>query len=539
MYIKPLLFSALLFCLAFQTPGQDSIKLKGQEKQWHHLDFTTDSIPGISTNRAYEELLHGRSAEKIVVAILDDGIDISHEDLRGQLWTNNDEIPGNGLDDDENGYIDDIHGWNFLGNPAGENLIFDTYELTRIYKDLRNRFGDADTSLLSEEELKQYQKYLKIEQAYESEKAESQFYYDDIKEFKEEFDQMMKRVEKHAGGEEITVELLDTMKIRRDRKAKKARKTLYRYYSFGFDKEFLVEAMEYLRISLEYHYNPEHDSRAIVGDDPDNMEDRHYGNPQVYVEGQSHGTSVSALVGAIRANGLGIDGIAGNVELMAVRIVPDGDERDKDVANGIYYAVDNGAKILNMSFGKGYSPGEAHVKEAIRYAENKGVLMVSGSGNDGQDNDSIKNFPNKYFPDGTECTSWLSVGATSRNPDSTLVTDFSNYGFRTVDLMAPGEEVFSLAPENGTDLVDGTSFSSPIVAGVAALVWSYFPELTAAELRNILIESASNFGEYEVLLPGSEEEKVLFKELSVTGGIVNAYEAIRLAAEKAVLGSGI
>ena len=540
MQMKFIFSGLIIVFISLQSSGQSGKETDLSGEQWHHLDFKLDSVPGISTIRAYEEVLKNRESEKIIVAVLDDGIDISHEDLQGQIWTNQDEIPGNGVDDDGNGYIDDLHGWNFLGNPNGENLVFDTYELTRLYASLTEQFANVDTATLDPADMEQFNRYQEIKMTFEAEKEESELYYKDYKKSKENFDRYAERLKKYTGDEEITAELLDTLEIKRGRKAKKARKALHRFYSYGLDEQILEEGLEYLRIDVEYHYNPDFNPRSIIGDDPEDLEDRYYGNPEVFVEGQSHGTAVSALIGAARFNDMGIDGIAGNVELMPVKIVPDGDERDKDVANGIYYAVDNGAKILNMSFGKGYSPNEEYVNKAIRYAEEKGVLMVSGSGNDGQDNDSIDNFPNKYYSDGTECATWISVGATTRNPDSSLVTDFSNYGQSTVDLMAPGEAVLTLAPGNETDVVDGTSFSSPIVAGVAALIWSYFPELTAAELRNVLFESAGDFGDQEVVLPGYEEEQiVLFGDLSVTGGIVNAYEAALLAKKIQTLKSSL
>jgi subtilisin family serine protease len=537
MKIRLVILTISVAFLTVQISGQNGTEGEGSAQQWHHKDFETDNVPGVSTIRAYEEVLKEREPGKIIVAVLDDGIDISHEDLKGRIWTNQDEIPANGIDDDGNGYVDDIHGWNFLGNAEGENLIFDTYELTRIYARMHDKFDEADTSQMNPEESKQYTRYLDIKGKFESEKEESDLYYKDITEFKAEFDRSVAMVEKHTDADELNAELLDTLKIRRDRKAKKARKKLYRFYSYGYDESIIEEAVEYLRIAVDYHYNPEFNSRPLIGDDPEDLDDRSYGNPQVFVEGQTHGTSVSALIGAVRSNGLGIDGIAPNVELMPVRIIPDGDERDKDVANGIYYAVDNGAKVLNMSFGKGYSPDSDHVKRAIRYAEEKGVLMVTGSGNDGQDNDSVDNYPNKYYSDGTECKTWISVGATSKHPDSTLVTDFSNYGKTTVDLMAPGENVMSLAPGDTTEVVDGTSFSSPIVAGVAALVWSYFPELTAAEIRTVLMQSSTSFSESRVLLPGTMDQMKGFGELSVTGGIVNAYKAVLLADKIRVTGS--
>ena len=323
--------------------------------------------------------------------------------------------------------------------------------------------------------------------------------------------------------------MLESLEITNDTLAQKACNTLIQWYKAGYSKQQVDLVYNSLHIRYEYKLNMDYDCRSIIGDDPYDLQDRFYGNQTVFVPGQYHGTSVAGVIGATRSNGIGSNGITNNVELMIIRAIPAGDERDKDVANAIYYAVDNGANIINMSFGKPYSPNQSHVEEAIRYAEENGVLLISGSGNDGSNKDENPRYPNKFYLNEGECSSWINVGSTSWRVDSTFIAPFSNYGDKSVDIMAPGTDILSLFPNNETFITEGTSISAPMVSGVAALVWSYFPELKAQEVKDILIESVEYFGDCVVLLPGSSDKKVLFKELSKTGGIVNAYKAILLA----------
>lgn len=529
MKLRKLLLILIIISLNLQAFCQINIDTDISNINWHHKDIALDSIPGISTDRAYNELLQNRKATKIIVAILDDGVDIEHEDLKENIWTNTDEIPDNGIDDDKNGYIDDIHGWNFLGNQNGENLVYDTWELTRIYKSLNDQFADIDTIETPENERKRYAEYLKIKEEFETTKANIKKMYDQWKNSKKAFDNYFEIVSKYTDEKKVTIELLESLEITEDTIAQKACNTLINWYKAGYSKQMVDLNYNSLRIKYEYKLNPDYDSRSIIGDDLNDLEEKYYGNSNVFVPGQFHGTSVAGIVGAIRSNNIGIDGITNSVDIMVVRAIPAGDERDKDVANAIYYAVDNGAQIINMSFNKPHSPNQVHVEKAIRYAEENGVLLITGSGNDGINIDKNHRYPNKYYSNDSECTTWITVGATSRNNDSTLIASFSNYGKESVDIMAPGVEITSLFPKNETILTEGASISAPMVSGVAALVWSYFPELKTHEIKTILLESVEYYGGHEVLLPGQSRGKILFKELSKTGGIVNAYRALILA----------
>ena len=212
---------------------------------------------------------------------------------------------------------------------------------------------------------------------------------------------------------------------------------------------------------------------------------------------------------------------------MILRAVPDGDERDKDVANSIRYATDNGAKVINMSFGKAYSYDKSAVDAAVKYAASKDVLLVHAAGNDGVNNDKVPHYPSNQFLDGTSSSNWIEVGASSY---SNNVASFSNYGKKVVDLFAPGVAIYSTAPGNKYRNLQGTSMAAPVAAGVATLLRSYFPELSAAQVKNIMMKSVVKMPD-KVELPGKEDKAkmVKLKKLCVSGGVVNAYNAVELA----------
>ena len=337
--------------------------------------------------------------------------------------------------------------------------------------------------------------------------------------------------------EEVTLEQLASLSST-DAKVSGARDMVKYALENGFNEQEILDYLEHLHIVLDYGYNLEFDPRPTIGDDFDDVYDKYYGNATLYYDDQSHGTQVAGVIAAKRDNNLGIDGIADNVKIMAIRAVPDGDERDKDIANAIIYAVDNGANIINMSFGKRFSPRKEAVDKAIQYAEEKGVLLVHASGNDGKDIDTRNNFPTRDYSNSKKSAkAWLEVGASSWGDESNFVASFSNYGKNNVDVFAPGVAIYSTSPGNEYSSVDGTSFASPLTAGVAALVMSYYPELSSAQVSEIIMESSVKFLELEVNKPGEyegEPDMVAFKELSRSGGIINAFEAVKLAESKQI-----
>ncbi|MEP7196600.1 MAG: S8 family serine peptidase [Saprospiraceae bacterium] len=513
-------------------------------KNWYQLDAYTDGFNGISLKKA-NELLKSKKAKTIVVAVLDSGVDAEHEDLSSNMWTNPREIAGNGIDDDANGYVDDIHGWNFIGGKYG-NIASDSYEVTRLYAALKYKYETADPAKLTKAQMKEYQQFLDSKEQVESKREAAQANLDAIN-FSEKFvkdgiDMLIAKLPES----ELSVELIDkidegdskslsaginiTKNIMESNPEIKSMKELKAFVYQEFE-----EAKKQYTNELNYAYNPELNERIkIVADKSDDVLQKNYGNNDVEGPDASHGTHVAGLIAAIRDNGKGIDGISDKVKIMSVRCVPDGDERDKDVANAIRYAVDNGASIINMSFGKGFSPNKSQVDDAVKYAASKDVLLVHASGNSGENIDVANNFPNKKYQkkklfSKNKAKNWLEVGASTPFESPNIVANFSNYGRKNVDLFAPGVQIYSTSPGNEYSSSQGTSFSSPIAAGVAALIRSYYPTLTAKQVREVLMKS-SVVTQEKVNVPNISEKKKL-SEISVTGGLINANNAVILASK--------
>ncbi len=501
-------------------------------EEWHHYSETYTRFRGVGSRLAYETLLKGRNPQKeIVVAVIDGGVDIDHEDLSGNIWVNEDEIAGNGKDDDGNGYTDDVHGWNFIGGADGENVNHDTFELTRIYSRLRQRFADADTTVLSEEAMNEYERFRQIRKAYENRVRELSTQYNNLQSFGQSLEQAKQILQEHFSDSSYTYEDLRNMQPAGQQQQFAQNVMLYALEN-DIDSTLIADQKEQVYEFAKYGYNPDFSPRHIVGDDYGDKTERYYGNNDVAGPDASHGTHVAGIVAALRGNGKGIDGIAVNTKIMAIRAVPDGDERDKDVANAIRYAVDNGADIINMSFGKSYSPYKEVVDQAVRHAMEQGVLLVHGAGNDAKNTDEEASFPTDTYEDGGQAELWLTVGASSWKPGREFAAAFSNYGDRSVDLFAPGVDIYSTLPENEYGFQDGTSMASPVVAGVAALIMAYHPGLSPQQLRQLIMEHTEKYPRQHVTLPnqnGKEKPLVSFDSLSVSDGVVNVYRALKAA----------
>ncbi len=526
--------------------GFTLFRLEGQELlplNWHLQDLGKDGLPGIRLEKAYEELNKTKRTPKtVVVAILDSGVDFNHEDLKPVMWVNSGEIPENGKDDDQNGYVDDIHGWNFIGG-AQENVRYDTYEATRLYAAMRYKFENADVSKLSGEQKKEYKTYLELKDQVESRRESARKNLDQIQQTQKVIQGALAALAEVMGTQELNEENLEKVTETESEQLLMglaiAKQVIQGEVKFPSVKDFrevimmdIEEGIQYYSKELNYSFNPDYDSRSIVGDQYQNSSERVYGNNDAMGPEPSHGTHVAGIVGAMRENGIGMDGIADQVRIMSVRCVPDGDERDKDVANAIRYAVDNGASVINMSFGKGYSPQKSVVDEAVRYAEEHDVLLVHAAGNSATNNDKVKNFPNrsfekKKFLSCNKTQNWIEVGASGYETGKELIAPFSNYGKKDVDLFAPGMEIYSTKPGHGYVKEQGTSMASPVVAGVAALLRSYFPELTAKQVKNIILKSVYK-PEYKVMNPETKKE-ALMKQWSSTGGLLDAHGAVQLA----------
>ncbi len=516
---------------AMEFLQEDTVKAP---KDWFHRDPEVDHIQGVSSEKTYNTLLLGKPSRTVLVAVIDSGIDVDHEDLKDIIWVNTDEIAGNGIDDDKNGYIDDIKGWNFIGGKNG-NVVDDTYEVTREYIKLKPKYDSIDEKKITKKNKAEYERWKKVKAKYETASVNAKQKYSLYSNIYNNVAFGNDTLKKILGVEKLTPLLLEGVKSDDEKIliAKGAVDMVFQNAGPEVDVDVMLEelqeAVKYFEVQVKYGYNTLFDSRAIVGDDYNNLYEKGYGNNDVKGPDPSHGTHVAGIIGANRKNDIGIKGIADNVRIMAIRAVPNGDERDKDVANAIIYAVDNGAKIINMSFGKSYSPQKKVVDKAVKYAESKGVLLIHAAGNDGDNNDTDENYPTRYLDKGKEAKNWLEIGASAWGVNNELVAPFSNYGKKSVDLFAPGVEIYSTTPSNTYKKESGTSMASPSTAGVAALVLSYFPELSYKQLKEILKKSTRKFDNVTVVKPGSKDEKIAFSELSNTGGVVNAYEAVKLA----------
>jgi len=549
---------------------------------WFNLDLIDNGYFGISTEKAYREILKDKQPkEQIIVAVIDGGVDIAHPDLTSVLWTNAKEIPGNGIDDDGNGYIDDVHGWNFIGSKKG-NLEFDNLELIRLLRIYTPKYqSTTNLTPLDSNQKEEFRLYKKMVGDFGKKYEDASNTFSVLVAINKVLDSAAKGSNKQVPTYE------DVERYKADDDVEEQVKTIIRKGSKedgSFEKFYksIKDGYKQYDAMLKYNLNPKYDMRAeLVGDDYSNSNERKYGNADVKGPDAMHGTHVSGIIGADRTNNLGILGVANYVRIMAIRVVPTGDERDKDVANGIRYAVDNGARVINMSFGKAYKWDKKVVDEAVKYAELKGVLLVHAAGNDNQNNDIEENFPNKYFespeaeaykvahrkpakPDFTppkpmgqnsmgmrppmnsaiiktapvdsakfklpSASNWIEVGASAYKDDETLKADFSNYGKYTVDVFAPGFLINATVPDGKYEDLDGTSMASPVVSGLAALILSYYPKLNPAQVREIIIKSVTKVNhKVKYKNEKGENTRALFSEICISGGIVNAYNALKLA----------
>ena len=520
MRINKILTIPLAFSLSLGIYAQDVPKT---------ADWQNGKGLGMNTEKAYKKVLNKKKSSTVIVAVLDSGVDIEHEDLKDKVWTNTTEIPNNGIDDDENGYIDDVHGWSFLGNKNGENVEYDNLEMTRIYGQLQPKYDTLVNSDVASADMEEYDLYLEVKGKIEEKSTSYSSSLVQYKDLAQNLPLIEKMVETKY-GKDVSAKKLKKINPADEQEAYILKLAIQlKEDPIGFTEE-INDGVEYLSNYLNYYINPEFNSRTIVGDDPSDFSQTTYGNNDVEGPDALHGTHVAGIIGAVRNNDIGVNGVADNIQIMSVRTVPDGDERDKDVALAIRYAVDNGASVINMSFGKGYSPYQKEVYNAIKYAESKDVLLVHAAGNDASDIDEVKNYPSSAYSFQTEpFTNFLTIGA-STYMKKEISASFSNYGVKNVDVFAPGYKIYATVPDNKYKNLQGTSMASPMVAGVAALIKSYYPELSMVEVKDIILKSAKVYKEKEVKAPG-QETNVLFGTLSQTGAVVDVLKAVQLAEE--------
>lgn len=533
---------AIMVLLPFATFAQnDSNKPEDPKKveitvapeNWHQLDRAETGYYGISLKKAYD-FLADRKSERVIVAVIDSGIDTLHEDLKQVLWRNPGEIPGNGTDDDKNGYVDDFYGWNFIGGKDGRNVKEDSYEGARVYWQLKPKYADKeiDTTKMSSIEKAEYATYLRAKESVVDNVNPAEML-------------MMQRIlpglkrgdsiiAKDLGKAEFDGNDLKTYTpTLPDAKTATALYLNMSKMNDNYDitnKQILGYFEGQIRKAEAASTPPENFRGDIVKDNYNDVNDRYYGNPDVMAGTPAHGTHVAGIIGAVRDNEKGMKGIADDVKIMAIRAVPDGDEHDKDIANAIRYAVDNGAQIISMSFGKSFSPQKNWVDDAVKYAENKGVLLVHAAGNDSKNVDSSFNFPSPVFRENSyKAKNFITVGASGDATNGGFTARFSNYGKSGVDVFAPGVNIYSTLP--GGDKygsMSGTSMAAPVVAGLGALILEYFPALSAEQIKYVIEKSVTPIDE-KVKLPGTED-MVDLSDISKTGGEINAYNAVKLAA---------
>ena len=527
--------TSILFVLLFTLQGF-SQTAKQKLNGWHLLDQQKDGYLGISVDKAYD-LLASKKSTTVIVAVIDSGIDTLQEDLKPVLWRNEKEISGNGIDDDGNGYVDDIYGWNFCGAKNGENMVRNSWEIARVYHGWKSQFEGKKEKNIPADQKFLYSQWVKAAALIEKDYDDAAKELKDIAPFVSGLENSSEILCRELSVKEFGPSQVKTLLASSNNQVAKLSELWTNIFSRAPDTSVrntavLKELTDYknqLDNKIDRKVNPPQDWRSpLVKDNYTDINDRYYGNNNLATGSGDHGTLVAGVIGAKRHNGIGIDGIADNVRIMAIRAVPGGDEHDKDVALAIRYAVDNGAKIINMSFGKPVSPYKQFVDDAVKYAASKGVLLVHGSGNDGKDISKDIFYPNPIFLDDKKATNYITVGASGDLSNGGYAASFSNYSQQWVDVFAPGVHIYSTAASNRYVAGDGTSLACPVVSGVAALLKSYFPNLTPEQIIDIITRSGTPVNE-NVALPGDEKKSVEFSSLSSSGKIINAYEAVKLA----------
>lgn len=489
---------------------------------WPTLDPKADKVYGTGVEEAYKTL-GSKTSQTVIVAVIDGGTDVEHEDLKNIIWTNPGEIPDNGIDDDKNGYIDDVHGWSFLGGKNGD-INYEATELARMYQRLNKKYKDADPAKLSPADAEEYKTYQKIKPEFLKTQADQDAQAAQLSLLSD----FIAKVKKQRNGEfsksAVKSFVADNPQDEMIKKRMKLILTLVNAQEL--DQQVSQGAGMIINMAKYNRLNADSIRQFVVGDNPDDVNERYYGNNHVKGPDALHGSHVAGIIAAMRNNNLGINGIANNVKIMVVRAVPNGDERDKDVANAIRYAVDNGAKVINMSFGKYYSPDKKAVDEAVQYAMSKDVLLVHAAGNESKNRDVETSYPCRELMSGTVAPNWIEVGASGYKKSKSIIGSFSNYGKTKVDLFAPGVDVYSTIPENKYTVESGTSMASPATAGVAAMIREYFPDLKAPEVRDALMKSVVPYSK-KVKVPGSKKSKAKLADLCISGGFVNANNAVK------------
>ena len=533
---KVLIAAAFLASFSFAF-AQDKMQ-DNDLKTWYHKDFSTTNVYGVNTNNAYKFLeSKGLKPRTVVVGVLDSGVEVDHPGLINNMWKNPNEIPNNGIDDDKNGYVDDIYGWNFIGGKTAD-VDADNLEVTRMVKKYQPIFEGTDSAKNKANQAKmpeEYAMYQKSKKLFDEKGSEAKQYY----QYFSGFNNAIPSIIKTLNGKTLTKANLAAIKPASQEDSRNLQilnSLVQEAENVGKTPKEVEEllkkevegALKHYESQATKHYNLDFDPRKeIVGDNYDNYNEKHYGNNHYEGPDASHGTHVSGIIAGLPHGNEAQYGVAHKVaKIMTVRAVPDGDERDKDVANAIRYAVDNGAKILNMSFGKAVSPGKKHVWDAMKYAEKKGVLLVKAAGNDNQNIGENEYFPTNFMKQSDEkpfVSNMIVVGASTNNSQN-LRARFSNYNGKMVDVFAPGQEIYSTVPDAKYEYLQGTSMASPVVAGAAAVLWAYMPSLTPQQIKEALVKTVN-----KSTVNANVDSNANFDQISVAGGVIDLYKAAQYA----------
>ncbi len=507
---------------------------------WYHKDFAKDQVYGVNTQAAYEFLeSKGLKPKPVIVGVLDSGVEVDHPGLIKNMWTNPNEVPNNGKDDDGNGYIDDVHGWNFIGGKNGD-VDVDNMEVTRIVKQYKPIFeGENSTENKANQARmpEEFEMYMKSKEIFSKKSIEAQQSY----EFYNKLNATIPTMVKLLGDKNLTADNVAAIKSTTQDEAISVRilsqllndpavagKSSEEVGTYLGDQ--MKEALDYFAPQATKQYNLDFDSRAeIVGDHYNDYNEKFYGNNHYEGPDAQHGTHVAGIIAGLPHDNEVQYGVGYKVaKIMTVRAVPDGDERDKDVANAIRYAVDNGAKILNMSFGKPVSPGKKYVWDAFKYAQDKGVLLVKAAGNDNEDLADHVYYPTNFYKVTDEkpfINNMIVVGASTNNNEQ-LRAGFSNYNKKLVNVFAPGDKIYSTVPDGKYEYLQGTSMASPVVAGAASVLLAYMPNLTPAQVIESLVKT-SNLSNGTAGIATNPNET--FGALAESGGVIDVAKAAEYA----------
>jgi subtilisin family serine protease len=538
-----------------------------QNENWHHL-APEDGVFGAAIERAHAAARESglRPARRpITIALIGGGIDISHKAISDIIWVNRRERRINGRDNDRNGWIDDRHGWNFLGNDTMTINSLSTMgdrEFLRL-KDKYNHFlfvedgiaymFDDELGALVETEppadMEEFEYFLRV--VTESELAETNrgvmlakavVWY--IREIGHSMrmaypERVLTRTDfgEFVRAQQSTTAMQDALFAFIDLMFMSANTEDWNTMAAFADTEFIpIQELRHER-AMARRFPRE---RELIGDDPNDLNDKGYGNNNLLANNALRNTMIAGIIGAGGGQSE-IRGITNNVQIMTLRIEADfGEPYMKDMALAIRYAVEQGADIIQLGATNRLFPRhQSHwVEEALRYAEQRNVLVVIPVRDLSSNLDDFPFYPNRNLSTGT-LSNIITVAASDSLGNPFLWANFSE---TELDIFAPGVEIKSAMPGNRYAIDSGSAYAAAMVTGVAAFIKNYFPQITPAQMRQLLIDTVTDRSDAEVekqyrATAGSMRGRIatdlfLFSDLCVSGGILNAERAIKEAGRR-------